>query len=132
MVDGATGQFIAREPFPGDLVEIQGVEFPRPILDLNRELISKLTGIEIKGPFKPLVGFRHVDGTADSPKMTIELKERSGIPLHVDCLGFGGAGVTLSWGAAIRVLNLVNRALSLDDAECNSSILVKLITLLSK
>jgi len=68
MVDGATGQFIAREPFPGDLVEIQGVEFPRPILDLNRELISKLTGIEIKGPFKPLVGFRHVDGTADSPR----------------------------------------------------------------
>jgi hypothetical protein len=22
-------------------------------------------------------------------------------PLHVDCLGFGGAGVTLSWGASI-------------------------------
>jgi hypothetical protein len=53
-------------------------------------------------------------------------------PLHVDCLGFGGAGVTLSWGAAIRVLNLVNRAFPSDDAECNSSILVKLITLLSK
>jgi hypothetical protein len=106
---------VADEQLSGAMSQIDGVDVPKPILELNRELISQLTTFEIQGPFVPRVGYRHVDGTAEYPRTVIELRNRRGLPMHVDCFGFGGAGVTLSWGAALRVLDIAGDVIGLSS-----------------
>jgi len=112
-LDPKTGAFVPAEPLRCEVVAINGVDVPRPIIDLNRQFVRQLTGTTLSGPFSPLIGYRHLDGSPSQPKVTIEFRSRNGMPPHIDCIGFGGAGVTLSWGAALRVLSLLESAIGI-------------------
>lgn len=83
----------------GDSVELA---VPEPILILNRELIRRLTGIDLKDTrLTAMEGFRHQRQT-----IRLELETQHGRPV-VHNYGHGGAGITLSWSCAIRVAELV-------------------------
>lgn len=98
--------FVPSAPLHGDTIEIDGVDVPRQIVDINCDLVEQLTGLRPSGPFRALVGYRHLAGESRSPKLVIEQRGNpSGAPI-IDCYGFGGAGVTLSWGAAFKTLRI--------------------------
>lgn len=86
-------------------------EFPSAIFDLNRELISQVSQSELRKPNRVLIGYRHVGGTPTHPSAVLKLSEQGKSPPRIDCFGFGGAGVTLSWGAAMNVARHVQEVL---------------------
>ncbi|MEM6474611.1 MAG: FAD-dependent oxidoreductase [Pseudomonadota bacterium] len=102
------GVFIPDEPARCDYIRIGDIDVPAPIIDLNAQLLKQLIG---RGPgpiLKVLVGYRHLHIDAGGREcVALGLQDRSGIAPVVDCFGFGGAGVTLSWGAALRCANLI-------------------------
>jgi hypothetical protein len=107
-VDPQTGKFIT-PPLEVETILIDGVEVPKPIIDLNADLIFQLTGRQLEGRFDALVGYRHIHGQIDDPSLCIEAREQGG-RVFIDCLGFGGAGVALSWGTAVRAMQLVSHS----------------------
>ena len=76
---------------------------PAPILELNEILLRQLFGRGLGGaPIRCAIGRRYRGRSAEG-----EVIERSEIRHGrriVACYGLGGAGVTLSWGLAARVL----------------------------
>lgn len=103
-------EFVADSTMDVPLIELHGVSVPKPIVDLNAELIEQLTGSTIGKIVHALVGYRHLHVNSDGrDSVALRLANRIGLPPIVDCFGFGGAGVTLSWGAAIRVAELLSR-----------------------
>lgn len=121
-IDPVSGAFVAEEPLRAELIDVCGEPTPRPIVDLNRELVAQLTGVQLGGPNKVLVGFRHQDTetATGEGKLTIEPRDRPSLAPHIDCLGFGGAGVTLSWGAAATVICKAKAILG--DGGCESTV----------
>lgn len=103
--DPRTGQVESLLPLTGPTIRIDGVDVPRPLIELNSELIEQLTGRRPKAPFRATVGLRHLAGSEGAPGFELGLREHEGRPV-IDAFGFGGAGVTLSWGAALRVVEL--------------------------
>lgn len=106
---GADGCFEPLAEILGSCTEVGGVLVPEPILSLNAELVQQLTGRSLPRPMRAMVGYRHMAGTPSNARLVIEPAERPTLPPRIDCYGFGGAGVTLSWGAAVKVLGLVAR-----------------------
>ncbi|HVZ99895.1 MAG TPA: FAD-dependent oxidoreductase [Caulobacterales bacterium] len=133
-----TGQFIPDQPLQGELTSVFGVSVPKPIIDLNRELVRQLTGVELGPPTKVLIGLRHmdVDPQTGKGKVTIAPRQVPDGPPVIDCFGFGGAGVTLSWGAAARVVAAVEELMTgradRTPAECTDEISDRLTTYLRK
>ena len=83
------------------------VEIPKPVWELNRELILNITdpAIDIANPkYKStsLVGYRF-----GRDPLRIEAGESGNDKLLVHNYGHGGAGYTLSWGSAYEVLNII-------------------------
>ncbi len=101
-INPATGK-VSGDTYTGETIKVEGIDIPRPMLDLNRELIRQMTGRELPEIYEPLVGYRHIYGTPENPELRIAARHTSHVPI-IDCLGFGGSGVTLSWGAGIRAL----------------------------
>lgn len=91
---------------------INGINVPIAIYDLNKELLEQV-GVSIEYPYASLVGYRHMNKNSltGEHEAVIRLKERLFFPPIIDCFGFGGAGVTLSWGAAIKSLKLLEQVI---------------------
>lgn len=97
------------EMYPDD-VSIDGVDVPRPIITLNREILSHsfdiipdLSELNVRA----YVGYRFIRKDTE-PGLRLEAEEISD-KLVVHNYGHGGAGVTLSWGCALKVLQYVKR-----------------------
>jgi hypothetical protein len=116
VVDSRTGEFLLRREPVYETVRISGIDVPKPILTLNLDLVRQLTGTEPTPPYRASVGFRHLAGTADDPRYEIGLRTIGERPV-VDCYGFGGAGVTLSWGAALRVVEMCDGYFASDGSD---------------
>lgn len=87
-----------------ETIEFCGVKIPSPIWDLNCRLVHQLTGRVPTEPFEALVGYRFQGGTSLSPEFIVGSAKNIGSMRRTDCFGFGGAGVCLSWGAALEVV----------------------------
>ena len=86
---------------------INGVPVPDHIIDVNLELSTLLYGVTIPTSIiNVLVGIRSV--REESPRLDNVRHSGHMFPV-INCYGFGGAGVTLSWGAAFFVLQEVCR-----------------------
>jgi len=85
--------------------QIQMVETPAPILNLNAEIILETSGIDIKDMEKfAEIGYRF----SRTKGVRLELEVVDELPLVYN-YGHGGSGYTLSWGCAIEVVKMLNR-----------------------
>jgi D-amino-acid oxidase len=93
------------------------LEVPEPIWKLNRELLLEITGVDIDEQYKgedkyrsfSYIGYRF----GRSPirlEIGRELKTKTKLLIHN--YAHGGAGYTLSWGAAYEVLKNIENILS--------------------
>ena len=84
------------------------VEVPRPVLDLNDQLLRDLTGVSIRDRgMRATFGYRYArDLDGDGVRLGTT-QTRDGRPV-VHNTGHGGAGVTLSWSCALRVAHTIS------------------------
>ena len=106
-IDPVSGAFVPDVPYAGETVEIAGIAVPLPVWEVNRALVENFAGARLTGPVTPKIGYRHAHGTKAAPEMVVDWRDGSSQSGIIDCLGFGGAGVTLSWGVALRVAELL-------------------------
>lgn len=93
--------------YTGKTVLIDGLEIPRPIYELNSEIIEQAYGLR-PGDFsqmKTKIGYRYVR-SEDSPGLRLDSSHEYGKTI-IHNYGHGGAGVTLSWGCAIYVAGMI-------------------------
>ena len=103
----------------GSTVDIGGVTVPAPVLDLNRELIRALTGVDVADAVKRAVYGYRFTRDLDGEGVRLELAYEHDHPV-VHNVGHGGAGVTLSWGCAITVARILHDENLLGDADRRS------------
>ena len=91
--------------------KIDGITVPEQLYKLHQEIIKNTFGIQADrfNSRKAKLGYRFVRKREDG--LRLEAEERSD-RLFIHNYGHGGAGVTLSWGCANRVLNLLNKKLN--------------------
>lgn len=86
--------------------EIDGKNIPEQILRLNLEIINQTFGdteIDINS-ITSKIGYRFMGNGDEQLRIdTVEIGDK----LVINNLGHGGSGVTLSWGCALRCLNLL-------------------------
>lgn len=87
---------------------LDGIEVPVQILKLNQEIILHSFGMNVDGfsDKKAKLGYRYVRKIENG--LRIEAEE-IGDKLIIHNYGHGGSGVTLSWGSAVKVLQLIDR-----------------------
>jgi len=81
------------------------IEIPKPIWELNRELINEITGVDIANPRYasfPYAGYRFV-----RTPIRIEKGEAGNGKLLLHNYGHGGSGYTLSWGSAHELVKII-------------------------
>jgi glycine/D-amino acid oxidase-like deaminating enzyme len=88
-------------------VEIDGIQIPSQILDLNSEIIAHTFGIDTRKYLnrKAKLGYRFIRNEQDG--LRIDHEELHGKKI-IHNYGHGGAGVTLSWGCAKKVVDLLH------------------------
>lgn len=80
------------------------LEVPAPIVELNRTLIQRLTGLDAQQfPLTAMEGYRHKRDT-----VRLERADWRGTPV-IHNYGHGGAGVTLSWSCAVKIAELLSQ-----------------------
>ena len=90
-----------------DMIQIGKNKIPSHILNINKEILSEFMGIKVNlDDAKSVIGYRPVrDIHGDGVRLELEkLQDKSVIHNY----GHGGAGVTLSWGCAKEVLDIIN------------------------
>lgn len=88
------------------VIEIDGNLVPKQILDLHSSIIHSSFGVDINDypDIRSKVGYRFMgNGRAGLRIDTQEIGDK----LMINNYGHGGAGVTLSWGCALKVLDLL-------------------------
>jgi glycine/D-amino acid oxidase-like deaminating enzyme len=96
----ATDQSWKFDPLPYEKLG----EVPRPMFEINRRILLRLTGVDIADyPFQIYFGYR----PARDAGVRLELVREFGKYI-VHNYGHGGGGVSLSWGCAIRVGEMIN------------------------
>ncbi|MEL7834209.1 FAD-dependent oxidoreductase [Fodinibius sp. Rm-B-1B1-1] len=85
-----------------DHYEINNITFPKPIIDLNNEILNHTFGLslEYSKELTPSVGYRYIRSTNNG--LRLDQETISGKTVYHN-YGHGGAGVTLSWGAALQI-----------------------------
>jgi D-amino-acid oxidase len=91
----------------GASIDIGGVEVPAPVLELNRELIGALTGVDVADAVEHAVYGLRFARDLDGEGVRLALAYEHNHPI-VHNVGHGGAGVTLSWGCAIHVARILH------------------------
>jgi D-amino-acid oxidase len=109
IVDGKWhGESVGAETFsvPG-IDGSPAVDVPRPVLDLNEQLLRDLTGVSIAGrDMRATFGYRYARDLSGGGVRLETTHAHDGRPV-VHNTGHGGAGVTLSWSCALRVAHVV-------------------------
>jgi D-amino-acid oxidase len=103
-----SGRWSGEQPV-GPTIDIDGVQVPVAILELNRELIESATGVDIaSSPRSATVGYR-CERSAASGGVLLEA-DAVGDKLVVHNYGHGGGGVALAWSCAVRVAQIIGAA----------------------
>ena len=98
------------EHIPQTSLTIDGLALPAQIMDLNTELIKNAFGISLYD-YKSMttkMGYRYVRDDVAGLRLEYEHLDDS-IVIHN--YGHGGAGVSLSWGCSLYVLNTIQQQL---------------------
>lgn len=82
--------------------EIDGFSFPRPIIDLNNEILKTTYGLSIddSDDLSASIGYRYIRSRNNGLRLDHETINGQKIFHNY---GHGGAGVTLSWGCALEI-----------------------------
>lgn len=98
------------EPVRGETVTIDGVEVPERIIDLNNQLLQDWRGVDIAGVEKrACIGYRPArDMDGKGARIAHERVEDRDV---VHNYGQGGSGITLSWGCAVCVGQIIRHEL---------------------
>lgn len=86
--------------------EIDGISFPAQIIDLNNEILKSTFGHSLNSSdeLHPTTGFRYVRNHEKGLRLE---QETFGTKRVLHNYGHGGAGVTLSWGCAFRIAEII-------------------------
>lgn len=132
-VDASGNETILR--YEGKFVRVptfgqETVRVPMPIVDLNRELLMQLFGLDISKN-RNLIGSvgRRYCGPEPGGGATVRTVSIEGRKM-VACYGLGGSGVTLSWGLAVELVTTLLDSISVEEAK--SSLIERLPILLAK
>lgn len=81
---------------------IDDIPFPQPIINLNNKILKHTFGhsITIEDDITPMVGYRYIRNRKNGFRLE---KENISDKIVYHNYGHGGAGVTLSWGAALEI-----------------------------
>ena len=101
-------RFIPDQEYTGKTYTIDGKTIPAPIINLNLDLLADLTGGLRDAPLTVLEGLRHMNGEGDDAHFVLKEGSRKNARRIIHCFGFGGAGVTLSWGAAVEIFEKIS------------------------
>ena len=115
------GRFIS-ETHAIEMAETDAVAVPAPLLKLNTAIFKHYFGIDLDA-FPQKIGrsaYRYIRNTQTG--LRIEAEEK-GEKLLLHNYGNGGAGVTISWGAALKVFNLLARRSNQDMISAEDVIL---------
>lgn len=96
------------ENSPSPFFESQSERYPEQILSLNCEIIKSTFGVDLKsyGGISPRMAYRFMGNGKD--ELRIDSEERKN-KLVIHNYGHGGAGVTLSWGCALKAAGLIQQ-----------------------
>lgn len=102
-----------------DTIYINGNDIPRQIYELNRSIIANSFGFDLKQftNIKALSGYRYVRSFDGNGLRLEETKEHGKTIIHN--YGHGGAGVTLSWGCTLKVLEMIKKQTTNEETISN-------------
>jgi glycine/D-amino acid oxidase-like deaminating enzyme len=94
--------------------EIDDIRFPSQIIDLNKEILEHSFGIAFDDldDFSAAVGYRYIRSKNNGLRLE---KEMIGDKAVYHNYGHGGAGVSLSWGCALRVASEMGSQCDLNE-----------------
>ncbi len=94
-------------------IEISGLLVPLPIWELNQHLVKRITKIDMTNyKRRAYLGFRQTR-SAEGPSLRLEQAPHPNAQLFHN-YGHGGSGVTMSWGCAVEIMNLIRLRLGID------------------
>jgi len=104
-----------------DTIPIGGLQVPRQIYSINREIIQETYGIDLSefSDLSAKAGYRYVR-TQEGQGLRLEKTVEHGKTV-IHNYGHGGAGVTLSWGCALYVAQII-------EQENNPSLILERLT----
>ncbi|NGP88133.1 FAD-dependent oxidoreductase [Fodinibius halophilus] len=87
--------------------EVDGISFPKQIIDLNSEILENRFGasVSLSDDLTPSVGYRYIRNRKNGLRLESETVANRQV---IHNYGHGGAGVTLSWGCALKIASLIN------------------------
>lgn len=82
--------------------EIDDIRFPAQIIDLNSEILNTTyrKSLQVSDELSASVGYRYIRSRKNGLRLEAE---QIGDKIVIHNYGHGGAGVTLSWGCALRI-----------------------------
>jgi len=93
----------------GPEIEVAGISVPKPILELNQQLLLSWRNQKIEtGSLVGREGYRFYRDPDDTGvRLHAEASTRGDLIIHN--YGHGGSGITMSWGCALEVARLLSR-----------------------